>query len=265
MWIDSHCHIDHDKIRALGPPAEIVARARAAGVEGLLNICCRISDEFSDVLAQARAHENVWCTLGTHPHEAGDPSEKAITLEQLVALARSDPKIVGIGETGLDYFYNHATPQDQQESFRKHLRAGLETGLPVVVHARAADDDMARILKAESGGGRLRGVMHCFSSTRALAESALDLGFYLSFSGIVTFKKADDLRAIARDVPLDRLLIETDAPYLAPEPVRAAVNEPANLIHTGRFLAALHGIPEADMARRTRDNFFALFDRAQGG
>lgn len=263
MWIDSHCHIDHGKIRKLGAPGEIVTRARAAGVAGLLNICCRISDEFPEVLAQARAHEDVWCTIGTHPHEAGDPAEKAVTFERLVDLACSDPKIVGIGETGLDYFYGHSTPEDQRESFRRHLRACRETGLPVVVHARDADEDVARILKEESGGGALRGVLHCFSSGRELAEAALALGFYVSFSGIVTFKKADALRAIAKDIPADRILIETDAPYLAPEPVRSAVNEPANIVHTGRVLAALHGVSEVEMARRTRENFFALFERAK--
>lgn len=263
MWIDSHCHIDHGKIGTLGAPGEIVARARAAGVDGLLNICCRISDEFPSVLAQARAQDNVWCTIGTHPHEAGDPEEKAVTFEKLVDLARSDPKVVGIGETGLDYFYNHSGVEDQKDSFRKHLRACRETDLPVVVHARDADEDIAQILREESGGGALRGVLHCFSSGRKLAESALDLGFYVSFSGIVTFKKADELRAIAKDIPLDRILVETDAPYLAPEPVRSAVNEPANIVHTGRMLAALREVSEAEMARRTRENFFALFNRAK--
>lgn len=261
MWIDSHCHIEHEKIRPLGAPGEIVARARAAGVEGLLSVCCRVSDEFGGLAALAREH-GVWCSIGTHPHEAGDPAERAVSEDELARLAQSAPEIVAIGETGLDYFYKHSSPEEQQESFRKHLRACVRTGLPVIVHARDADEDTARILREESGGGALRGVMHCFSSGPGLACAALDLGFYISFSGIVTFKKAEDLRAIAREVPLERILVETDAPYLAPEPVRAAVNEPANLIHTGRFLATLRGVPEEEMARRTRENFFALFDRA---
>ncbi len=265
MWIDSHAHLDDPKLCAQDAAAGVVARARAAGVEGILTIGCRISDAFAGVLDIARAHDGVWCTVGTHPHEAGDPAEQAVTPEALRALALSDPKIVGIGEAGLDYFYRHASPADQARVFRAQLRVARETGLPIVVHARDADEDMIAMLRAESGAGALRGVLHCFSSGRDLACAALDLGFYISFSGIATFPKSEDLRAIARDIPADRILVETDAPYLAPVPMRGKVNEPAYVIHTGRFLAAFYGQSEADFAARTRANFFRLFDRAKGG
>lgn len=263
MWIDSHCHLDHEKIRPLGSPEALVSRARDAGVVGALTVCCRISDEFPAVVRLANDYKNVWCSIGTHPHEASDPAEKEVTEDRLAALALSDPRIVAIGETGLDYYYNNSLAEDQRGSFRKHLRACRATGLPVIVHAREADDDIARMLREESGGGALRGVMHCFSSAPALAAAALDLGFFISFSGILTFKKAEVLRDVARSVPLGRLLVETDSPYLAPEPVRARVNEPANLIHTGRFLADLRGVSESEMAQRTHQNFFTLFDRAR--
>lgn len=263
MYIDSHCHLNHDRLLHVGGPGQVVANANAAGVAGMLTICCRISDEFPDVLAVAQAQKNVWCTIGTHPHEASDPAEKSLSVDDIVRMAGSDPKIVGIGESGLDYFYKHSTPEDQHESFRKHIRACIAADLPLVVHARDADDDIMRIIREEGTGTRLKGVMHCFSSGRKMGENALDFGFYISFSGIVTFPKAPELRDFARDVPLDRMLIETDAPYLAPEPHRGKMNEPALVIHTARVLADLHDISREDLAARTRDNFFTLFDRAQ--
>lgn len=262
MWIDSHCHLNHAKIAPLGAPAEIVKAAREQGVGGMLTISCRIADEFPGILAMTQTLDHVWCTIGTHPHDAGLEAEKAVTQDDLVKAALSDPKIVGIGETGLDYFYNNSTPEDQQDSFRKHIRACIESDMPMVVHARDADDDIIKIINEENPGGKLTGVMHCFSSTRKLAEAALDFGFYISFSGIITFNKAQELRDIARDVPLDRLLVETDAPYLAPEPHRGAVNQPAFVAHTGRLLAQVHNISEEEMARRTSENFFRLFKRA---
>lgn len=262
MWIDSHCHLDDPKLTAQDRAGQVVARAHEAGVGGMLTIGCRVSDAFANVLEIARTHDKVWCTIGTHPHEAADPAEQAISQEDLRARALSDPNIVGIGEAGLDYFYNHANPDDQKTVFRKQLRVARETGLPIVVHARDADADMIAMLRAESDGGRLRGVLHCFSSGRDLAMAALDLGFYISFSGIVTFPKSEDLRAIARDVPMDRILVETDAPYLAPVPMRGKTNEPAYVTHTGRFLARMYGLPETDFAARTSENFFRLFDRA---
>ncbi len=262
MYIDSHCHLNHKRLLNIGSPDEIVARANAAGVEGMLTICCRISDEFPDVLAVSRGHKNVWCTVGTHPHEAGDPLEKAIDLESLVKLAKSDPKIIGIGESGLDYFYKHSAPEDQQESFRRHIRACIETGLPLIVHSRDADEDTMRIIREEGAGTSLKGLLHCFSSGRAMGEDALDFGFYISFSGIVTFSKSRDLQDFARDVPLDRILIETDAPYLAPEPFRGKLNEPAMVKHTCAVVAGLKGITEAEMARQSTQNFYTLFDKA---
>lgn len=263
MYIDSHCHLNHDRLLNLGGPDQIVKNANDAGVTGMVTICCRISDEFPEVLNVARGQKNVWCTIGTHPHEASDPAEQAITQDELVRLAQSDPKVVGIGESGLDYFYKHATPEDQQKEFRKHIRACIETDLPLVVHARDADDDIMRIIREEGAGTRLKGVMHCFSSGRAMGENALDFGFYISFSGIVTFPKAPELRDFAKDVPLDRILIETDSPYLAPEPFRGKINEPALVKHTCGVLAGLKNLPEATMAKQSTDNFFRLFDKAQ--
>lgn len=263
MYIDSHCHLNHDRLLNLGGAGQVVANANAAGVEGMLTICCRISDEFPEVLSVAQGQKNVWCTIGTHPHEAGDPAEKSLTQGEIVRLANSDSKIVGIGESGLDYFYKHSTPEDQQECFRKHIRACIETGLPLIIHARDADDDIIRILREEGSGTNLKGVMHCFSSGRAMGEDALDLGFYISFSGIVTFPKAPELRDFAKDVPLDRLLIETDAPYLAPEPFRGKINEPALVVHTAALLASLKGVTPEEMAVQTRANFFTLFDKAK--
>jgi TatD DNase family protein len=262
MWIDSHCHLNHAKLAEIGSPESIVRTANDNGVEGLLTICCRIADEFSEVLATAKKFPNVWCTIGTHPHEASKPAEMAITQDQLVKLALSDPKIIGIGETGLDYFYKHSTPEDQAVSFRKHIRACIESDMPMVVHARDADEDIIRIIREENSSQKLRGVMHCFSSGRKMAEEALEIGFYISFSGIVTFKTATELQDIAKTVPLDRILIETDAPYLAPVPYRGKTNQPAYVTNTGKQLAALHQISEEEVATHSKQNFFNLFRRA---
>lgn len=264
MLIDSHCHLNHKRLLNAGGPEAVIARAGAAGIGGMLTICCRIAEEFDDILALARDHENVWCTVGTHPHDAGKETEKTIAQADLVRLALSDPNIIGIGESGLDYFYKNSTPEDQQDSFRKHIRACIETGLPLVVHARDADEDIIRILREEGAGDKnLKGVMHCFSSSRKMGEEALELGFYVSFSGIVTFEKADDLRAFARDVPLDRILVETDAPYLAPLPHRGKINEPAFVAYTAAQVAELKNVSVEDLAAATTQNFFGLFDRAR--
>ena len=263
MGIDSHCHLNHERITDHGAPGELTARAREAGVLGMVNICCRVASEFPLILQTAEAHENVWCTIGTHPHDASKPDEKAVSLEELVRLAQSSPKIVGIGESGLDYYYDYSTPEDQAESFRKHIRACIETDLPLVVHARDADVDVMKIIREEGEGTALRGVLHCFSSGRAMAEDALDFGFYISLSGIVTFKQAEELQAIARDVPLDRILVETDAPFLAPTPLRGKTNEPAYVTHTGTYVAGLKDVSADDMARITTENFFTLFNKAK--
>lgn len=264
MWIDSHCHLNHENAGPSGTPDELVARARAAGVDGMLNISTMISGDFSTVLSTAQKFENVWCTIGTHPHDASVEGEKAITLEQIIETANREDKIVGIGESGLDYFYNHSSQEDQEASFRKHIRACIATGLPLVVHARDADEDIIRVIRDE-GGARagLKGVMHCFSSGPKLAQDALEEGFYISFSGIVTFRKSTELQAIARDVPLDRILVETDAPFLSPEPLRGRVNESANVVHTGKYLSKLLDIDEEQIATHSKNNFFTLFSKAK--
>lgn len=263
MYIDSHCHLIHKRLLSLGGPEQVIRNAEAAGVEAMLTICCDIEHEFPQILSLVREHPNVWCTIGTHPHDASVAEEQAVTKEKLVELALSDPKIVGIGESGLDYYYKNSAVEDQQQSFRKHIRACIETGLPLIVHARDADDDIIRILREEGEGTALRGVMHCFSSSRKLGEESLDFGFHISFSGIVTFRNSEELRNFAKDVPLDKLLVETDAPFLAPEPHRGQINEPALMVHTGKLLAEIHEIPEQELANATKENFFNLFDRAR--
>jgi TatD DNase family protein len=264
MWIDSHCHLNHEKNADHDTPESIAARAQAAGVDGMLTICCEIATEFSALLSTVKPMKNVWCSVGTHPHDAGLAAEKAVMVEDIMHLANSDDKVIGIGESGLDYFYDFSPRSDQEECFRKHIRACMETGLPLIVHARDADSDIIRIIRDEKrGGGRLSGVMHCFSSGPLLAEAALEEGFYISFSGIVTFPKSTELQAIAKTVPLDRLLVETDAPFLSPAPHRGKVNEPAFVKHTGRFLADLLQIDEETIVSVTKNNFFTLFDKAK--
>jgi len=233
----------------------VVMRARAAGVETMLTICTRL-DQFDRVHAIAEAYEDIWCSVGAHPHEAADHAP--LLTDQLLALTEH-PKVVGIGETGLDFHYD-LSPRDVQERvFRAHIAASRASGLPLIIHAREADREIARILEQERPPP---GVLHCFSSGRALAEAALDLGFYISLSGIVTFRNAEELRAIARDVPLDRLLVETDAPYLAPVPYRGKRNEPAFVAATAAAVAMLKDIATEDLAAVTRENFFRLFTKA---
>lgn len=263
MWIDSHCHLTHERIRDFATADALVRNANEAGVDGMLSISCQISGDFQAQLETARAHKNVWCSIGTHPHDAGLEGEKAISLERLVELAKSDPKIIGIGESGLDYYYDHSPRPDQEASFRKHMRACVETGLPLIVHSRDAEDDTALMMREESADGRLTGVMHCFSSKAVLAQDALDLGFYISFSGMVTFKNAVEIQEVAKSTPLDRILVETDAPFLAPIPYRGQTNQPAYVSKTGAFLAQLLEMDEAEFARITSENFFRLFSKAK--
>jgi TatD DNase family protein len=252
MLIDSHCHLDYYDD---GEIDAVVARARAAGVGQMLTISTKIS-EFPRLLAIALAREGVFCTVGVHPHEAANETDA--TAEKLIELARH-PKVVGIGETGLDYHYRHSPPAEQRAMFRAHIHAARACAVPLIVHARDADTEMAEILRDEMGQGAFSGVMHCFSSSMALAEAALELGFYISFSGIITFKNADDVRAVASMVPLDRLLVETDAPYLAPAPHRGKRNEPSLLPATAAKLAELRGIDAATLNDHTSRNFQALF------
>jgi TatD DNase family protein len=250
--VDSHCHLDYAQPEER---PEIVARARRAGVETMLTICTRLA-EFETVKAIAAADPDIWCSVGVHPHEAA--AEGAVDEAALIALA-DHPKVVGIGETGLDFYYDHSPRERQAELFRAHAAAARATGLPLIVHTRDADAETVRILVEEKPP---HGVIHCFSTGRELAEKALEIGFFISLSGIVTFKNATALRAIVRDVPLDRLLIETDAPYLAPVPMRGRANEPAFIVHTAAAVAALKGIAVETLARHTAENFFRLFAKA---
>lgn len=263
MLIDSHCHLNHDRLRHIGDVSQIVENAKDNNVQGLLTICCRIHQELETLTEIANQNENVWFTIGTHPHDAGDDNEMNYSLDDIVNLTKTHDKIVGIGESGLDYYYKNSEPDDQQTSFRKHIRVCLETDLPLVVHAREADDDIIRIIKEESAGQTLKGVMHCFSSGRKMGEEALEIGFYISFSGMVTFKKLTDLQDFAKDVPLDRILVETDAPYLAPEPYRGKINQPAYVTYTAEAIAKLKSETKEEIAKHCHRNFFTLFDRAK--
>jgi TatD DNase family protein len=250
--VDSHCHLDY------APPearADIIARARTAGVGTMLTIGTKLA-EFDNVRAIAASDPDIWCSVGVHPHEAA--AEADVDAARIVACT-SDPKVVGIGETGLDFHYDHSPRPQQALSFRAHAAAARETGLPLIVHSRAADHETIQILREERP---LSGVIHCFSTGRELAEAALEIGFYISISGIVTFKSAEDLRRVVRDLPLDRLLIETDAPYLAPMPLRGKTNEPAFIVHTASAVAALKNVPVEELARETSANFFRLFAKA---
>ncbi|MCW5745013.1 MAG: TatD family hydrolase [Alphaproteobacteria bacterium] len=256
MLVDSHCHLDFPELAA--EEDAVVAHARDAGVGAMLTIGTRL-DSFAQVRAIAERHANIWCSVGVHPHEAREEGQRAP--DRLVALAQH-PKVIGIGETGLDYFYEHSPRAAQAESFRAHIAAARASGLPLIVHTRDADDDTADILRTEMRAGAFSGLIHCFSSGRAMAEAALELGLSISISGIVTFKAAEALRDIVRDVPLDRLLVETDAPYLAPVPRRGKRNEPAFVTHTAAKVAELKGVSMAELERVTTDNFFRLFAKA---
>jgi TatD DNase family protein len=256
MLIDSHCHLDFPDFAPERDAA--VARAVAAGVGRMITICTQVA-KFPQVLAVAEAYENVWCTVGTHPHSAHVDAPEA-TVERLVALSRH-PKVIGIGEGGLDYHYDKAPRDVAERVFRTQIAAARETGLPLVIHSRDADADMERILRDEMEKGAFKALLHCFTSSRRLAEAGLEMGLSISFSGVVTFKASDDLRAIARDVPRDRILVETDAPYLAPVPMRGKRNEPAFTAHTARVLAEVKGMSEADFAAATTRNVLALFDK----
>jgi TatD DNase family protein len=255
--VDSHCHLDFPDF---APELDaVVARAEAAGVTRMITICTRLR-RFEQVLAVAERFDSVACTVGTHPHNAGEPGEDGVPAETLVRLAEH-PKVVGIGEAGLDYHYDKAPREAQAAGLRTHVAAARATGLPLVIHARAADADMAAILEDEAGKGTFPGVLHCFSSGADLARRGLALGLYLSFSGILTFKNAEELRAIARDAPADRILVETDAPYLAPGPHRGKRCEPAHVVETAKALAAARGVELDHIARITTENAHRLFTK----
>ncbi len=257
MLVDSHCHLDFDSFDE--DFDDVLARARTAGVGTMVTICTRLS-AFEEVRAIAEKDPDIYCSVGVHPHEA---AEEGVETPAALTERAAHEKVVGIGETGLDYFYEHSPREAQATSFRAHIAAARETGLPLIVHTRDADDDTVAILREEHARGPFPGVIHCFTSSRALAEAALALGLYISLSGIVTFKSARDLQETARIVPLDRLLVETDAPYLAPVPKRGKRNEPAFVAHTAAFVAELRGETPERLAEATTDNFFRLFAKAR--
>ena len=255
MLVDSHCHLDFPDFAE--ERAAIVARALAAGVGRMVTISTRVK-RFQQIIEIAESFSEIYCSVGTHPHNAAE--ELDVTADELVRLS-GHPKVVAIGEAGLDYFYDHAPRDAQAEGLRTHIAAARRTGLPLVIHSRDADDDMASILEDETGKGAFPFILHCFSSGRGLAEVGVALGGYVSFSGILTFKNSAELRAIAADVPRDRLLVETDAPYLAPIPYRGKRNEPAYVANTAKVLAETIGVSEAEIAEITTGNFFRLFTK----
>lgn len=255
MLVDSHCHLDFPYLS--DQLDDVLARARDAGIERLVTICTRVR-RFDQVHAIAEANEEVFCSVGTHPHNADE--ERDISLEEIVELAQH-PKVVAIGEAGLDYFRDNAPRDDQAKGFRNHIAAARETDLPLVIHTRDADEDTARILEEEMDKGEFKAVLHCFTAGPELARRGVDLGLYVSFSGVLTFKKSDELREIAANVPMERLLVETDAPYLAPEPNRGKKNEPAWVAHTAAKLAEVRGVSAEEIGHVTTDNFYRLFSK----
>ncbi len=257
MIVDSHCHLDYPGLAER--EGEVVAAARAAGVGAMLTIGTT-REGWPRAVAIAERHAEVWAAVGVHPHHAGE--EGLADPAPLVEAARH-PRVVAIGETGLDFYYDRAPRDAQERSFRTHIEACRITGLPLVVHTRDADEATVAVLEEEMARGPFRGVIHCFSSSRRLAERALALGLHLGIGGILTFRRSEDLRAIVADVPLERCLLETDAPYLAPVPHRGRTNEPAFTVHTAKALAELKGVPSAEVERVTTAAFFALFGKAR--
>jgi TatD DNase family protein len=257
MLVDHHCHLDFPDFAS--ELDNVVARAREAGVGTMVTISTRIR-QFDKVLAVAERFEDVYCSVGTHPHNAHE--ELDIPLERIVELTHH-PKVVAVGEAGLDYHYKNSTPEAQAEGFRRHIAAARETGLPLEIHTRDADDDTIAILEDEHAKGAFPAVLHCFTGGRKLAMRAVELGLYVSFSGVITFKNSEALRDIARDIPLDRLLVETDAPFLAPAPFRGKRNEPSYVARTAAALAEAKGVSPEEMARATTANFFRHYRKAK--
>src|SRR6185436_18392219 len=256
MLVDSHCHLDFPDFAA--ELDAVVARANAAGVGHIVTISTRVR-RHAQVLAIAERFPSVTCSVGTHPHHAHE--ELDITADELIARAQH-PKVVAIGEAGLDYHYDNSPRDAQEQGFRTHIAAARATGLPLVIHAREADDDTARILEEESGKGPFPAVQHCYAGGPELARRAIALGHYISFTGIVTFKNSGALREIARSLPADRFLVETDAPYLAPLPYRGKRNEPSYVAEVAKVLAEVRGVRFEEICRQTTENFFKLFAKA---
>ncbi len=258
LLVDSHCHLDYPQFADLDAT---VARARDAGVGHMLTIGTSMAG-FADVLAVAEACDDIFCTVGVHPHSAD--KEPLVSVAQLLKAA-DHPKVVGFGETGLDYFYEHSPRAVQQQSFRLHITAAREAHLPVVIHTRDADDDTLQILRQEMQRGAFTGLIHCFSASADFAKEVVEMGLYISVSGIITFKKSDALRTTVAHVPLDKLLVETDAPYLAPAPHRGQANEPAFVRLTAEKLAELQAVDFTTIMQNTTDNFWRLFTKASEG
>lgn len=253
MLVDHHCHLDYPDLAR--NREEVIARARAAGVGTLVTISTVIAN-YDTYRGIAEAHPEIYFTVGTHPHRAHE--ELDVPVAEIVRLS-AHPKCVGIGEAGLDYFYDKSPRAAQRQGFINHIAAARDTGLPLVIHSRDADDDTAAILEDEMAHGKFSAVLHCFTGGSDLARRAVAIGLYVSFSGIITFKKSDALRAIAAEVPMDRVLVETDAPYLAPEPYRGKRNEPAYVAYTASALARVRGVTDAEIAATTTENFHRLY------
>ena len=255
MLVDSHCHLDFPDFSS--ELDAVFARAKAAGIGRIVTICTRVR-KFDQVLAVAEKFPEIFCSVGTHPHYAHE--ELDIDSKALISLTKNS-KVVAIGEAGLDYHYDNSPRDAQAQGLRQHISAARETGLPLVIHSRDCDADMAKILKEESGKGAFPAVLHCFTGGRDLAFAAIDLGLTISFTGILTFKNSQSLRDIARELPSDRILVETDAPYLAPLPFRGKRNEPSYVVETAKILAAARGVSADEIARQTTENFFRLFSK----
>ncbi len=257
MLVDSHCHLNYKGLIEDQPA--VLARARDAGVTAMLNISTRES-EWDAILATAEREPDVWASIGIHPHEADAHPD----MDTAKLLGRADhPRVIGIGETGLDYYYDKSDRTEQQRGFRAHIAASRETGLPIIIHTRDAEEDTLSILRDEMGQGAFPALIHCFTASQAFADAALELGCYISISGIVTFKNAKDLQAAAASIPTDRLLIETDSPFLAPVPHRGRPCEPAFVADTARFMADLRGVSEEELCTTTAHNFYTLFGKAR--
>lgn len=257
MLVDSHCHLNYKGL--VEQQSDVLARARDCGVTAMLNISTR-EREWDEVIALAEQETDVWASVGIHPHEADHHT--GIDSAKLIAKA-AHPRVVGIGETGLDYYYDHSDRAQQRASFREHIQAARETDLPIIIHTRDAENDTAEILSEEMAAGNFTGVIHCFTASADFARIALDLGLYISLSGIVTFKNATDLQDVAKWLPADRILVETDAPFLAPVPHRGRTGEPGFVADTARFVAHLREEADASLAKQTTDNFYRLFSKAQ--
>lgn len=257
MLVDSHCHLNFKDFDE--DFDAVIDRAFSSGV-GVMQTICTKMHEFDAIHAIAERHPDIYCSVGVHPHEAG--KGEMVTVQRLVECAASQ-KVIGLGETGLDFFYEHSPRAEQEESFRRHIEAARQTGLPIIVHTRDAEEDTVRILQDEMKDGAFTGLIHCFTSSKYLSDAALEMGFYISISGIITFKKSEELRDTVRSIPLERLLVETDAPYLAPMPYRGKRNEPSYVVETNKMVAALKEVDEETCARVTTENFFALFNKAK--